>query len=690
MDYRGLSFYASLLVVIFGTDVFGNHPLPVNNSFDEAFHKFLHEHRYQGAAIGLIQNGKLLYTQGYGKINKEHKITPETLFPISSIAKMFTAVSILKLAEENKLVLTNQIFGKGGILSHLKPWGSHKTDNMLFEITVDDILRHAGGWNANKPPLFDPLLNSVYLSKGYRVPNITDIMKLSHPLELRDVIRYVTSLPLHDRPGTHSTYSNFGYVILEQIIEKLQDLNYVDFVRKNILEPCGMWHTKISVPNFSHDDKKGKKLVLGHKPVSLHTPPEYASSEWRSNVYDIMRFSRCLDHSGDHQLLSEPSMRLLLEKPGRIVGDVDRWIGAGVNVNKHGHIWQESDMKTDDMLFYHKGLLNSIHKHHNSSHSSPDAFVMFFVGRKNKDLFNKEILHFAKNFATNSPDYFNYDLADIQIGTPAEGSRIVKYQLPERHMSAYISAIRAQDFKVEWVSAFEFEKETYFTVIAKSNPGQTENTFYFEHGLDEKHLLHYKHVYARSHAYLKLLQSYISYSHGDRQKYMALFNKEKETPVDIKFGIRQYSQSYKLFVHVYNEKGYVPRVQSFIHMNHEPMVCFILEKKPIKFSKEYMDISLRDLIFSMKLNFKSGRVMTYLDSSSRYSKPRFSVIYRKDNTKQGIFKHNLTSTGLGEAIANYYLKGSYFPKLLVGYANKKGVLFYAVYLERNIVTKNVK
>ncbi|CAI9720375.1 Hypothetical predicted protein [Octopus vulgaris] len=691
MDYRNLSFCATLLIALFTSSVCVDHQLPTNKSFDEAFNKFLNKHQYEGAAIALSRHGKLIYARGYGKLHKEHKITPETLFPVSSIAKMFTAVSILKLAEENKLVLSNKVFGKRGILGHLKPWGAHHTDKLLYDITIDDLLRHAAGWNANKPPLFDPLLNSVYLSKGYRVPNITDIMKLSRPLELRDVIRYVISLPLHDRPGTHSTYSNFGYVILERIIEKVQELGYADFVRKNILEPCGMWHTKGSIANHHHDEKNKKNGAVLHMPSNtLHAPPEHARVEWHSNVYDVMRFSRCLDYSGDHHLLNASGVRMLLEKPSRVVGHVDSWMGAGINVNKHGHIWQESDMNTDDMLFYHKGLLKSMHKHHNSTHSSADAFVMLLVGRKNKNLFNKEILHFAKNFDLHTPDYFNYDLSDIQIGTPAEGSRIVKYQVPERHISAYVSAIREQDFKVEWISAYEFKEKTFFSVIAHFNPGQTPDAFYLEHGLEEKRLLHYKHVYAESHAYLKLIQTYKSYSHGGTQKYMALFNKESEPPVDIKFGIRQYSQSYKLFAHVYNEKGYVPRIQSFFHINHEPLVCFILEKKPIKFSKEYMNISLRDLIFSMKLNFKSGRVMTYLDSSSRYKKPRFSVIYRRDTTRQGLFKHNLTASGVGEVIAYHYFRGSYFPKLLVGYVNKKGVLHYAVYLERKTSLKNKK
>ena len=637
-----------------------------------------------------MRRGKLLYAQGYGTTKDKYKITPEMLFPTSNISKALTAVAVLKLVEDNKLNLTDKVFGPYGILNHLQPWSTFRTDSRLYEITVDDLLRHSAGWNPNVAPMFDPLLNEVYLSRGYRVPNISAIMKLKRKAEPRDILRYVMSLPLQYAPGTQSIHSSLGYVILAQIIEKKQDYDFENYIKQNILEPCGMWHTKISKQRKSHNKKKGmvkRNAIEEFNPSeSLHMEAEVMTLTlgWYSNVYDIMRFMRCLDHSGDHHLLTESSIKSLMAKPALVDNDVETWMGAGFNINKDESIWQENDVIIDDLLFYHKGLIQSINSKRKPNDLSADSILVLLVGQKIKHLTARLFFDFVKNWPLQSPDYFDNDLMDVKVGEKGKNEHIVKFKLDEDHASAYISAIREQDFKLKWISAYEKNRETYFAVIAQSNPGQEPDDFYFHHGLDEESLLNYKQAYFKKQTYLALLQSYVSLSYMDRHRYAAVFNKELEEPVDIKYGIRQYSQCYKLFTHVYQEKGFIPRVQSFVHINQEPQVCFILEKKPIKDYKEYMDICLKDLHLNAATNAKAGRVMTYLDSSNRYKKPRFSAIFRKENTKNGIFKSNLDVDKLKRVITDDYQNGKYLPKLLIGYATKKENLQFALYTERNI------
>lgn len=692
MDYYNLCFGAVVFIAsVVASSAFDAEHLPKNAHFDEPFSQFLSKSEHQGAAVGLLRNGMLVYAQGYGRTADDRKITPETLFQPSSISKSLTAVAIMKLVEEKKLHLTSKVFGKYGILSNLNPWGSHRPDKRLFDITVDDLLRHAAGWNFNKPPLFDPLLNDLYLSKGYRVPNVTKIMNLKKKAEPRDILKYVMSMPLHFQPGTQSVYSNLGYFVLSKIIEKVQDYDYQTFVRRTILEPCGMWHTKMDALGMPEDNVTHTK----HNTVEfIKTDPSYLESVaassilgWYTNVYDVMRFVRCMDHSGNYHLLTEKSVKLIMEKPSRIIGDVETWMGAGFNVDKDGSVWQENDMKTDDLLLFHKGLLKSIHGSHNGTEQSADSIIMLLVGRKTNRLHADVFINYVNDWSSSKIDYFNTDLADIRIGHQDKDEKIIKYHLSEHHISAYVTAIKDQKYKLEWVSAFELKRRSFFTVIATFNPDQKPDDYYFQHGLDEKRLLHYKNVYYKRHTYLDLLQSYISFSHVDHQKYMALFTKQEGEPVDIKYGIEQFSQPYKLFVQVYLEKGYVPRVQSFVHINQEPIVCFILEKKPIKDFKEYMDLNLKDLVYNVKSNAANQRVMTYLDSSTRYRKPKFSAIFRKDVTKTGLFKYNLDESELEDIIVKEYKDSQFYPKFLIGYANKKQTLKFAIYFEKKIPQK---
>lgn len=663
-----------------------------NEEFDKVFHTFLHGSQYLGAVVGVMRRGKLLYAQGYGTTKDGYKITPEMLFSSSNISKALTAAAILKLVEDKKLNLTHKVFGPYGILNHLQPWSTFRTDSRLYEITVDDLLRHSAGWNPNVAPMFDPLLNEAYLSRGYRVPNISAIMKLKRKAQPKDILQYVMSLPLQYTPGTQSIHSSLGYVILAQIIEKKQDYDFENYIRQNILEPCGMWNTRMKKQHKGHNKKTKKEMVKRDAfeefppTQSLHMEAEVLAPTfgWYSNVYDIMRFMRCLDHSGDHHLLDESSMRILMEKPSLLKDDVETWMGAGFTVSKDGSVWQKNDIIVDDLLFYHKGLVPPVNGKLKSNDSSADSIVVLFVGQKTKSLSARLFFDFVKNWPQQSPDYFSHDLADVRVGEAGRNEHIVKFELHEDHISAYISAVREQDFKPNWISAYEHGRKTYFTVIARFNPGQNHDDFYFHHGLDEESLLNHKKLYFKKQTYLSLLQSYISLSFMDRHRYAAMFNKEMEEPVDIKYGIRQYSQCYKLFTHVYQEKGFIPRVQSFVHINQEPQVCFILEKKPIKDYKEYMDISLKDLHLNAATNAKAGRVMTYLDSSSRYKKPRFSAIFRKDSSKDGAFKSNIDMNKLEYLITGYYQNGKYFPKLMIAYATKDGNLQFGLYSERDI------
>ncbi|GAB1600060.1 Hypothetical predicted protein [Argonauta hians] len=669
--------------------ILGNQNSENNGVFDKSFQRFLKHYQYRGASVALMRQGKLLYADGYGSTQNNVKMIPEVLFPASNISKLLTAISIVKLVENGKINLTDNVFGKFGILNHLRPWSIFRTDKRLNDIKIDDLLRHAGGWDSSLPPMFDPVLNSVYLKNGYNVQNITSIMQLKSKAELKDILRYTMSIPLHFKPGTKSIHSHLGYVVLDQVIEKVQNYDYPTFVRKNILEPCGMWHTKFG-KHMREDKIKNmvKRSLIGNfnSTHSSHLEKEVVSltDGWYTNVYDIMRLFRCLDHTGSHKLLKMSSVKTLLLRPRRMNRGTDEWVGANLNVHKNGRVCLEGDGIIDGMILCHQNLLETIQNSVNSSYTSSETFVALLVGGNNRYFKFPNVMNFFKDFSQNGSDYFSFDLADARIGRVGVNEKIVKFKLSEHHISAYINAIKDQHFKIEWINAFEYNRETHFSLIAKINLDESLSAFYFEYGLDEKSLLHYKQLYFKEKAYLSLLQSYISFAHTDKNRYIALFDTKKEEPVDIRFGIRQYSQCYKLYTQVYYEKGFVPRVQSFVHIDQEPQVCFILEKKPVKDYKEYIDISMKDLTDSIISNAKAQRIMTYLDTSSKYKRPRFSVIFRKDPSRQGTFKNNLQTLQLKNIIEEGYLKGNYFPKLIVAYSDKKNSLHFAVYLDRNL------
>src|SRR5882757_4626816 len=64
-----------------------------------------------GASIAVIQNGKVIYSQGYGAANLEHGVpnTPATVFHLASVSKQFTAFAIYLLAQDGKLSLDDDV-----------------------------------------------------------------------------------------------------------------------------------------------------------------------------------------------------------------------------------------------------------------------------------------------------------------------------------------------------------------------------------------------------------------------------------------------------------------------------------------------------------------------------------------------------------------------------------------------------
>ena len=79
---------------------------------------------------------------------------------------MLTAVGILQLAEKGYLGLEDEVFGKEGILNNYKPVEGVPFDPRIKDITVDHLLRHAAGWDETKGPIYDPMMNQMYIAKG--------------------------------------------------------------------------------------------------------------------------------------------------------------------------------------------------------------------------------------------------------------------------------------------------------------------------------------------------------------------------------------------------------------------------------------------------------------------------------------------------------------------------------------------
>lgn len=160
----------------------------------------------------------IIYNKAFGMSDKDAK-TPNsenTLFPINSMTKSFTAVLVLQLYEEGVIKLNNPI-------SLYVPEFKHSKAN---QITIHDLLCHRSG-------LQDYFL--VQLNN-----------KMDFDISRNEMLEVIAQMELEFEPGTAFSYNNTGYVLLAMAVEKLRQSSFKDALDKYIIRPLDMTNTTYS------------------------------------------------------------------------------------------------------------------------------------------------------------------------------------------------------------------------------------------------------------------------------------------------------------------------------------------------------------------------------------------------------------------------------------------------------------
>ncbi|HEY8181539.1 MAG TPA: serine hydrolase domain-containing protein [Thermoanaerobaculia bacterium] len=190
---------------------------------EKAFITFVERQHIPGAAMGIIIDGKLVWvkTAGLRDVDAKAPATRDTVWRIASMTKSFTSMSILKLRDEGKLSLDDPASKFVPELAKL----TYPTADSP-KITIRHLLTHSEGFPEDNPWGDRQLAQSnATMSEWMR-----------------------SGIPFSTSPGTAYEYSNYGFAILGQIVERVAKKPYADYVRDNILRPLGMNSTKYSMP----------------------------------------------------------------------------------------------------------------------------------------------------------------------------------------------------------------------------------------------------------------------------------------------------------------------------------------------------------------------------------------------------------------------------------------------------------
>jgi len=179
---------------------------------------------FMGSVL-VAQDGKMLLSNGYGMANLEYDIpnNPHTRFDIGSVSKTFTATLVLMLQQQGKLNVQDPI------CKYL-----NDCPDSWREITIHHLLTHTSG--------------------------ITNYTELPDQFEMRalesfipDAIKRIKQMPLQFKPGEKFSYSNTGYKLLHEIIEKASGKSLEACLEESILRPLQMKETGVfEKPGIRH------------------------------------------------------------------------------------------------------------------------------------------------------------------------------------------------------------------------------------------------------------------------------------------------------------------------------------------------------------------------------------------------------------------------------------------------------
>lgn len=650
--------------------------------FEESLQEFINANEYKTAQVGVLFGNRLAYAKAFGRGHEHTNTELKARHPISAISKAFTSIAILKLYDEGKIKLEAKVFGQDGILPDITPWNGDHVDERIYDITIENLLYHTAGWDYSHSDMADPMLNSALLKRGTTTKNITKDMNLKKPPTATDIISYMLSTRLDYTPGTKSVVSNLGYVILGRIIENVTNATYEEYVNTHIVFPCGMVHTRI---RKSHRCVK-RDNDLAFKDCTVRSSLVDAALGWESNIYDLARFFQCIDGSADFSIINEKIANLLIKKPKTVSAQHRQtWMGPGFHINTKGEIWIVGDVFANDLLFFHYGMMHGKSKLlREISKEKPTAVIVLLEGQNHvpiKQLI-REMVHHEQNWPLTNR--LLEDVSDISVSAD-KTTRIIKYEVHENHLKAYIHAIAQLRYDVKWIHGHSFAGSTIFTVVAEKSAKPVYDRYIVESGLNEKRLGSQKLHLEKSHYNLTFLHTYRSYSHDKRPVYLAIYRKYAYANTTIiRYGEEHFTQPYRKLLHLYEERGFYPTSQSVVHSGFDGLVSFIFEEdftlKEKKEFRSYCEVGRHRLNKLVMSSFRHGRRLKSLDSSDYFDKPIFSAIFVKEKMRNIGFNSNIKEEELMTMLIEQEEKGL-LPTIIVGYKDTFGALKYAAYLE---------
>ncbi len=278
-----------IFIMLFPALVWSQTTNYANNDIYESILKEAYSKDVFSGSVLISKNGNVIFQESIGEADYESNIpnSADTKFMLGSITKFFTKTLIHQLAEENKINMSNNI-GK-----YLSGFSSEISDN----VTIQQLIDHTSGF-------------------GDYIRESLDPRQISNMKDISEILPMIRQEQLQFAPGTNVRYSNSGYVLLANIVQKVEGKKYPEILMERIFDKLGMNNTGFNVIN---KDIPGK--AKGY--LSNQLGPKESNTEMNiigggdggiySTTGDMLLFANSL--LSDNKLLSNDSKLKLFNSP---------------------------------------------------------------------------------------------------------------------------------------------------------------------------------------------------------------------------------------------------------------------------------------------------------------------------------------------------------------------------------------
>jgi len=252
--------------------------------------------RFSGSVL-VAKGDRVLLREAYGAqdAGNARLVTPATRFCVGSAGKMFTAVGVLQLVQAGRLRLTDT-------LAMCLP--DYPDTPLAQSVTVRHLLTHSGGTGDFFGPEYD-----------------------AHASELRAPSDFIRRFGRRDPlfpSGSRWGYSNFGFILLGAIIERVSGQSWDAYLRRNVLEVAGMTATSVMASAKDTAEPLNGAARTGLKPLPYYIG--LPAGGGYSTVDDLHRFAAALRRGA----LLDPAHRRMLTTAAIPAGNAQWSLGLRI------------------------------------------------------------------------------------------------------------------------------------------------------------------------------------------------------------------------------------------------------------------------------------------------------------------------------------------------------------------------